>query len=411
MKDNKNQNGKLEGKENKKVKQILFDGHSLRNAIILVAFAILFYWGVNHTDKPIALINGFISVLSPFIIGLALAFVMNVLMNPLERLWQYIWRKSKTQRHLKFKRPVCLVLSTLIFLGIISAVLFMIIPEFTHTAESFIKNIPQYVTQVGGWWARLTVFAERFGLTLPEFSLDAKVFVDKIGLILKDNDSFIFSKTLDITTSIFSIVFNVVLAFVFSIYILAQKEKLGKQCKNILYAFFKDKKVDKFLGFLRLTNQTFVNFMTGQFTEAVIIGVLCFIGMTIFGMPYATIISVLVGFTALIPIFGALIGTSIGAFLILLVSPVKAFWFVVFIIVLQQLEGNLIYPKVVGKSVGLPGIWVLAAVTVGNNLWGIVGMLISVPCCAVLYTLLQETVRARLSKKRAKAKSTEPSKE
>ena len=157
---------------------------------------------------------------------------------------------------------------------------------------------------------------------------------------------------------------------------------------------------DKLLDLLSLTNQTFSSFVTGQLTEAIIIGVLCFMGMLIFRMPYAAVISLLVGVTALIPVFGALIGTAIGAFLILLVSPIKAIWFVIFIIVLQQLEGNLIYPRVVGKSVGLPGIWVLAAVTLGNNLAGVVGMLLSVPLCAVLYCVLRDVVNARLAKKK-----------
>lgn len=157
----------------------------------------------------------------------------------------------------------------------------------------------------------------------------------------------------------------------------------------------KPEKMQKLLDMLDLINRTFTNFITGQLTEAVIIGALCFIGMSIFRMPYAPAISVLVGFTALIPVFGAFIGTAIGAFLILLVKPIQAVWFVVFIIVLQQFEGNLIYPKVVGKSVGLPGIWVLVAVTIGGNAMGVVGMLISVPLCSVLYVVARNAVNGK----------------
>ena len=185
------------------------------------------------------------------------------------------------------------------------------------------------------------------------------------------------------------------LALAFSIYVLAQKETLKRQSKKVLAKLMKPEKMQKLLDMLDLINRTFTNFITGQLTEAVIIGVLCFIGMSIFRMPYAPAISVLVGFTALIPVFGAFIGTAIGAFLILLVKPIQAVWFVVFIIVLQQFEGNLINPKVVGKSVGLPGIWVLVAVTIGGNAMGVVGMLISVPLCSVLYVVARNAVNGK----------------
>ena len=180
--------------------------------------------------------------------------------------------------------------------------------------------------------------------------------------------------------------------FVFAFYLLAQKEKLGRQVKKASNAILKPKPAQNLTNVTKLTNSVFTKFITGQFTDACIIGVLCFIGMLIFRMPYAAIISVLIGFTALIPIFGAFIGAGVGAFLILLESPVKAFWFIVFIIILQQIEGNLIYPKVVGKSVGLPGIWVLVAVTVGGSLAGVLGMLFSVPVSTVLYVLFKEFV-------------------
>ena len=174
------------------------------------------------------------------------------------------------------------------------------------------------------------------------------------------------------------------LALAFSLYLLAQKETLTGQAKKVVRALFSEKWAHWITDVARMTNRTFSNFVTGQLTEAVILGTLCFLGMLIFRLPYAGVISVLVGFTALIPIFGAFSGVGIGAFLILLVSPIKALWFVLFFVILQQLEGNLIYPRVVGKSVGLPGIWVLAAVTVGGNAFGLAGMLLAVPLCSVL---------------------------
>ena len=389
------------GRPNRDRVALVLDKKTLRSAALLVAFAIVLYWGLNHTEKPIALLGNIISAVSPFIIGLCIAFVINVLLRLLEKLWIFIWHKCKKQKWpQRLKRPICLTLSTLIVIGAIFAVVFMIIPEFYHTVEDFIANIPQYITRVEGLWGQVIVFAEDFGIVLPELELDSEMLINSLTSVVKNNDSIIVNKTIEITTSIFSVVANIIIATAFSIYVLAQKEKLGRQGRKLLYAFMRPRSADKLLDLLSLTNQTFSSFVTGQLTEAVIIGVLCFMGMLIFRMPYAAVISLLVGVTALIPVFGALIGTAIGAFLILLVSPIKAIWFVIFIIVLQQLEGNLIYPRVVGKLVGLPGIWVLAAVTLGNNLAGVVGMLLSVPLCAVLYCVLRDVVNARLAKKK-----------
>lgn len=401
MKDSeKKEDFKKEQSDSRSTISLVFDRASLRHALILVTFAIVLYWGLRHSEQPFAIIRRVFSITSPFVTGLCIAFVVNVLMRPLEKLWCRIWRKSKGKWPMKLKRPVSLVLSTLIVIGAVCALLFMILPEFITTIKSFIDSIPQYIKQIEGWWDSLTEFADRFGMVLPELSLNPDKVINFINSLLRNNDSLIFNKTLDITTSIFSGIVNFALAFAFSIYVLAQKEKLGRQVKKVLFAFFKEKNVNRFLELISLTNHTFSSFVTGQLTEAVIIGVLCFIGMLIFGMPYAPIISVLVGATALIPVFGAFIGTVVGAFLILLISPIKAIIFVVFILVLQQLEGNLIYPRVVGKSVGLPGIWVLAAVTVGNNLMGIVGMLFSVPLCALFYTLFRRLVASRIQKKK-----------
>ena len=212
-------------------------------------------------------------------------------------------------------------------------------------------------------------------------------------------DNISIDTTVNITTSIVAAMVDIVLGIVFAVYLLSQKEKLGKQAKKSTRAILGDERSKRFLDITSLANKVFTKFVTGQVTEACIIGVLCFIGMLIFRMPYAAIISVLVGFTALIPIFGAFIGTGIGAFLILLESPIKAIWFVLFIIVLQQLEGNLIYPRVVGKSVGLPPIWVLAAVTIGGGLFGIPGMLFGVPVCSVMYVLFKEFVNKQNNQK------------
>ena len=190
-----------------------------------------------------------------------------------------------------------------------------------------------------------------------------------------------------------------ILALVFALYILGQKERLSEQLKRVITAYLPEEKADRMFYIGELSNRVFSNFVSGQLTEATLLGLLCFLGMTIFRMPYASMVAILVGFTALIPLFGAFIGTGIGAFLILMVSPIKAFWFIVFIIVLQQIEGNFIYPKVVGSSVGLPSIWVFSAITLGSRMFGVPGMLISVPLCSVLYCLFREAVRKRINQK------------
>lgn len=372
---------------------------------LIIAIA---YTAVTQPQKIGAVIGGIITLLSPFIIGFCMAYVVNLLLRPLERLWMWIWRKLKKQRLVsKIKRPLCLTLSFLIVLGVIFAIVFMIIPAFKETVVSFANKVPQYAKTVEGWYYTVVEFLEQYNFALPEISLD----IGKITEIAKDfisnyGDN-VLDTTVNVTASIVSAVVDIVLGIVFAIYLLAQKEKLGRQTKKSINAIFGEKRAKKIVDFTDLTNSVFTKFVTGQLTEACIIGVLCFIGMLIFGMPYAAIISVLVGFTALIPIFGAFIGTGIGAFLILLENPVKAVWFVVFIIILQQLEGNLIYPRVVGKSVGLPGIWVLAAVTIGGGLFGVLGMLFSVPICSVLYVLFREYVNKKNKEYLAEDDATE----
>lgn len=354
------------------------------------------YTAVTQPQKIGAFIGGLLGLLSPFLIGFCVAYVVNLLLRPLERFWMWIWHKCKKQKLVsKIKRPLCLTLSFIIVLGAVFAIVFMIIPALKETVVAFANKVPQYAKTVENWYYTLADFLENYNFALPEISLDTSKVTDIAKDIISNYGDNVLDTTVNVTASIVSAVVDIVLGIVFAIYLLAQKENLGRQAKKSTFAIFGAKRAEKIVNFTDLANSVFTKFVTGQLTEACIIGVLCFIGMSIFRMPYAGIISILVGFTALIPIFGAFIGTGIGAFLILLENPVKAFWFIVFIIVLQQLEGNLIYPRVVGKSVGLPGIWVLAAVTIGGGLFGVVGMLFSVPVCSVMYVLFREFVNKK----------------
>ena len=361
---------------------------TVKRILLIITFTVVLIWAVYNHKLLFKYIGELYSLISPFVIGLCIAYVVNVIMRPIERLWMKLLSKCKGKWVEKMKRPICLLLSILLVIGIILAVVFIIMPELSDSVSSLVSMVPSYAAEVESWWESLALRLDKYGVDLPQFNFNT----DKLIQILKDGGTAVLNTTLSATTSIVTAVINIVLAIAFSIYVLAQKETLKRQSKKVLAKLMKPEKMQKLLDMLDLINRTFTNFITGQLTEAVIIGVLCFVGMSIFRMPYAPAISVLVGFTALIPVFGAFIGTAIGAFLILLVKPIQAVWFVVFIIVLQQFEGNLIYPKVVGKSVGLPGIWVLVAVTIGGNAMGVVGMLISVPLCSVLYVVARNAV-------------------
>lgn len=369
---------------------------TFRQILLLITFTVLLYWALNHFEVLGKLISSVLGIISPFIVGFSIAFVVNVVLRGLEKLWD---KHIKNNPIAKFKRGICLTLSIFIVLGIIFAILFIVTPEFMKTMDSFIDMLPSYIKTIESRWNSFSETLNKHSIVLPEFDIDEEKLITTIGNFLKQKGQIFVDTTINITASIFSAIFNFVIAFAFSIYVLAQKESLGNAARRVSTAIFKEEKTEKIFSFVSLVNKSFTNFVTGQLTEAVIIGVLCFVGMLIFAMPYAPAISVLVGFTALIPVFGAFIGTAVGAFLILLVEPIKALWFIIFIIVLQQLEGNLIYPKVVGKSVGLPGILVLAAVTIGGNAFGIVGMLLSVPICSVVYTLAVQAVGKKLNTK------------
>lgn len=361
---------------------------TVKRILLIITFTVVLIWGIYNHKLLLNYLGSAYALIRPFVIGLCMAYVVNVIMRPIERMWMKALSKCKGKWVKKLKRPICLLLSILLIIGIILAVVFLIMPELSDSVASLVSMIPSYAAEIEGWWDALSARLVKYGVDLPRFSFEP----DKLIDFLKDGGTAVINTTLSATTSIVTAVINFVLALVFSVYVLAQKETLKRQSEKVLARIMKPERKKKLIALLALVNRTFTNFITGQLTEAVIIGALCFIGMAIFSMPYAPAISVLVGFTALIPVFGAFIGTAIGAFLILLVEPIQALWFIVFIIVLQQFEGNLIYPKVVGKSVGLPGIWVLVAVTIGGNAMGVIGMLISVPLCSVLYVLARNAV-------------------
>jgi predicted PurR-regulated permease PerM len=323
------------------------------------------------------------NMLSPFITGAIIAFILNVIVNILEN---GVLKKVK-----KGKRAISLISSLIIVFGFIVILLFILIPQLKNAGMIFVENIPEYQETIYELGTKIGLSKEQ----LAFFELDNNKLRDELTLLVTENSANLINMSFGFASSLVEAVTNFFVGLVFAIYVLIEKENLKRQFSKLLDRVLDKKKYEKTIKVLSLTNLTFSNFIKVQFVEACILGILCFIGMICFGLPYAATISVVIGFTALIPIFGAFIGCVLGAFLIFMVSPAQALIFVLFFLVLQQIEGNLIYPKVVGGKIGLPSIWVLVGVIAGGALGGVFGMLIGVPILSVVYALLKEFVNTR----------------
>lgn len=361
-----------------------------KDIIIIISYIALVIFALVNFSKIFVFLGKVISIFSPFLLGIILAFVLNVLNNFIEKK---IFGKIKPSKIWdKIKRPLCITLSLILVFLTIFFVMNLLIPQLKNSASLFTDTLPAYKEDIIGILNKFDVdesTVNKVGEYLDNFG---KVITDYI----KGNSKDVITVTTEVATSVVNIISKGIITLVFAIYMIAQKETLSRQINKVMKAYLKPKTINKINTVGTLANKTFSNFVTGQCLEALIFGSLVFVGMLIFRFPYASTIGVLLGFTALIPIFGAFIGTAIGFILIMMVSPVKAILFVVFIIVLQQIEGNLIYPRVVGKSIGLPGMWVLLSVTVGGSIGGILGMLIATPLCSLLYALFTKMVNDRL---------------
>ena len=368
---------------------------TMQRIMLLITFAVLLFWGLYNTSTIGGLFSNLFSLLAPLLIGVCIAFVLNLMMVALERLWDRALSRWNSPWNRKLKRPVCLTLTMVLFLGIIFAIFFILIPRLEEAGTTMVANIPTYVAQIQAWWTNLSDFASEHGVTLPGAVPQRRSGEGDDHRLFAEKGDSVVNTTLNITTSIVGALVNFLLALVFSLYLLAQKETLLAQSRRLLRRILPQKAADRLMHLLSLANNSFSSFVTGQVTEAFILGTLCCIGMLILRLPYALPVSVIIASLSLIPIFGAWIGAATGAFLIVFQSPIKALTFLIFLLILQQVEGNLIYPKVVGKSVGLPGLWVLAAVTIGGGAFGVLGMLLGVPVCSVIYTLLQTYIRSK----------------
>lgn len=345
--------------------------------------AFLLFLAIRFWPAAAGLLTTLVGAAAPLLIGCIIAYVVNLLMAVYEH-WYF--PRTARPRLIKSRRPLCMLAAFITVAAIVAVVVILVVPQLVSCIKLLIADIPAAADYLIAQLDKLDFVSDDLVTTLE--SIDWKSRLDQILESLGSVMDIVMSTIL----SVFNGVVTTVLAMIFAVYLLASKEKLSRQFDRLLHHGLRSRLYDGVLYVLNVLNDCFRKYIVGQCTEAVILGTLCTVGMLIFGFPYATMVGALIAFTALIPVAGAYIGAGVGAFIILMVSPIKALWFLIFILILQQIEGNIIYPKVVGSSLGLPALWVLAAVTIGGGLFGIAGMLLGVPLAAAVYRILREHI-------------------
>ena len=418
---------------------------TFRKLLILVGFGVLLNFAVQHLDTLDGAFSWVFAIIEPFVLGGVLAFILNVPMRAVER---FLFPPKKTSvietvlikegelqdkagevirnsipgakkqppKRPRFdidriRRPVSMIVTLLLVAAVVALVFGIVLPELIRTGTNLITNMPGYFESASVWVNKLLednpAILSYINDIIQQINLDEMS--SRLMQFLQDSE--LIQNIFGTASSLVGGVVNAFIGLIFSFYILMRKEQLARQCKMILTAFLPVGVVKRVIRVASLTSSTFSHFLSGQCIEAVILGFLFFIAMSVFKFPYALLCSVLIGFTALIPIFGAFFGCIVSALLILMVEPQKALWFVIMFLILQQVEGNLIYPHVVGSAVGLPSLWVLVAVTVGGSMFGILGMLFFIPLSSVLYALLRDTVYRRLRRRGRPAPASPPAAE
>ena len=365
----------------------------LRSIFLGVGGCIVLFWLLFNTDRVEKFFDFFKTLFAPFALGAGLAFIINVPMRAFENRLLRIQKKT-------LRRIIAVFLTFVAVALVLFLVVQLLLPQLVSTVETLIQKMPGFASRV---WDNVHGYLEanpeilQWVETNTDFEqMDWMSYVEKIVAWVSDKISGIVGGTFSAIGTVFSGVFNGVISFVFALYCLFRKEILARQGRRLLYAFLPEHFCDETIRIFRLTSSTFSNFISGQCLEAVILGAMFAVAMLIFRMPYVPLVSVLVAITALVPIVGAFVGCGLGAFFILVDDPIKAVWFVIMFLVIQQIEGNVVYPKVVGGSVGLPGMWVLLAVALGGKLMGVAGMFIMIPVVSVVYALLREVTEKRL---------------
>lgn len=363
--------------------------------LLILCGVVLFAYVLFNFDKVSSLFSWLINILMPFVIGFAIAFVVNVPMKGLEK----VLFKNEGSRMYRFKRPVCLALSFLCIVAVLTFAITMIIPEMSKTITAFAEKLPSAMDDIQKKAIKLMRDQPEIVDKIKSIDINWDSVVSNVVDVVKNGGSSVLSSTFSIASSVVGAFVDGLVGLFFACYILAQKETLEKQVKGVLYAVFKEDKADRFIQTCVLADRTFSKFISGQCLEACILGLMFFITMTIFRIPYALTVSIIIAVFALIPVIGAFVGCFAGTLMILVENPKQAIIFLIIFVVLQQIEGNFIYPHVVGGSVGLPSIWVLVAVMLGGDLMGILGMLIFVPLFSVLYAMSEEYVVKNLRAK------------
>ena len=368
----------------------------LRNILMFVLAAIVFYWVLHETDRVKAILGSFMSIFAPFLFGGIIAFILNVPVRFFEKRLRFI-------KHEKVLRMSAVLVTLLSVVLVMAAVVLLLVPQINKTIHTLMEQLPHFFQRVNEEVSKLLErypeIKELLNLEGDEGQIEWMKIVEKAMAFLETSISGILGGAVSLVSNFVSAIYSAVISLVFAFYCLTQKETLAQIGRKLLYATVKEKWADEVVRIARMTNTVFSNFLTGQCLEAIILGLLFVPAMALLRMPYIPLICVVIAVTALVPLVGAFVGCVLGAFFIMVNDPMQAVVFVLMFLVIQQIEGNLIYPRVVGKSIGLPGMWVLLAVAVGGGLMGIPGMLLFVPMASVIYTLLEEYTAKRLAAK------------
>ena len=363
---------------------------TLKSCLRIALSIFLLYLAIHYWPAVAKLFGTLVSAAMPLLLGGALAYVLNLIMRSYEKRF---FPRSTNPKVAKLRRPVCLMMAILSLLAIITVIVWLILPQLVDCVELLIAQLPGAIESVLSWLDTVPFLSEELLSTLHGIDWQSKI--GDIFNVVTSGVGSVMGVVIATVSSVFSGIVTAFMALIFAIYLLMGRDKLQAQCKRLMGHYLPEKIHSRILYVLDVLNYSFRRYISGQCIEAVILGALCALGMVILRLPYATMIGALIAFTALIPVAGAYIGAAVGAFMILMVSPMKALIFLIFLVILQQLEGNLIYPKVVGSSLGLPGIWVLAAVVVGGGVAGVLGMLLGVPIAAAAYTLIRNDMNKK----------------
>lgn len=368
---------------------------NMQQLMILISFGIGLFWILSNLELVLGFLSHFIHLLLPFIIGAIIAFILNI---PMTKIESFIKGKLKNKNTKLPIRTISITLSLVFFLGFILLICFLLIPELIDNIQLLIKNIPHFFENIQTWILNLAGNYPEIQTKIQEVFKDTT----NVNNIMINVLNYIINGSINFITSLISSLFTIFTAIVFAVYMLSQKEYLHRGVTKMMYAYLNKDYVEKITDIASLSNRTFSKFISGQCVEAFILGTIFFVVLTLLRFPYALIISVVTTVTALIPMFGAMIAMIIGALLIAVTNSLEAVLFIIVFQVIQQIENNFIYPKVVGKSVGLASMWTLMAVILGGSMFGIVGMIIGLPLASILYAILRKVTNDRLNKKKIK---------